>query len=343
MKQYAIFFAATGPVVGRNYLSDANSLLNSIQKQRLHEEINGSLDVYLIHYGFDPAWNYIAKAQNAFDFNLIPVDVDKCNLPCPDGTKAIEFIKRARYSVIVEKGVGYDAICLLDADMFFVSDEFVSMFELVTGTRKLIGANERFKWAVGPEIYFEKDGTPIFKAPDKMLSMICNVPSVFDMKEWVDVFEYYKKICFDGYQIKNGERIGIGDLFAHNIAIKKMGRESDIVMFPMEAMAQVHHVWRKPWTHLINDGGRWRSFSGDKVYLIHDTKRICQPSFVEGNIAAYRAEFDGWKDRDAFEPKIRAGLQAIRNEWYDLNIGQNARLSIYDFLPNNPEWNNLKK
>jgi hypothetical protein len=343
MNKYAIFTAATGPIVGRNYLSDVNSLLNSIQKHRLHERINGTLDVYLIHYGFDPAWNYLNKAQGLFDFNLIPVDIEKFDIPCPNGTKAIEFIKRARYSIILTYGPRYEAICLLDADMFFVSDEFVSMFELVAGTRKLIGANERIKWDVGPKQYFESDGVPIFDKPDKMRSMICNVPSVFDMKEWMDVFEYYRKICFNGFQITDGVRKGIGDLFAHNIAIKRMNRESDVVMFPMETMAQVHHVWRKPWTHLINDNGKWRTFSGDKVYLIHDTKRICQGNFVEANIEAYRNEFAGWKDVAAFEPKIRSGLQAVQNEWYDLNIGKDARLKIYDFLPNNDEWNHLKK
>ena len=343
LKRYAIFFAATGPLVGRNYLPDTNCLLNSIQKQRLFDYPDCELDVYLLHYGFDPVWNYIERAKAAFDFNFIPIELDIKSIPCSKETKPIELIKRARYFKVLDIGMKYDSVCLLDADMFFVAPEFMSFMEMVSGTRKLIGANERFKWDVGPATYFEGNGKPVFDKTSRLYSMICNVPSIFDMKQWREVFEYYCKICFDGYQFKGQNRVGIGDLFAHNISIHKMGRDQDVIMLPMEAMAQVHHVWRKPWTHIINDNGHWRSFSGDRVYMIHDTKRICQEKFVSGNMDAYRKEFEGWKDLKAMEPKIQAGLQAIQKEWWELNFGNDAKLKLYDFLPQNEEWDNLTK
>lgn len=319
----AIFFAATGPMVGRNYIADVNCLLNSIDKHRLYEKIN--LDVYFFHYGFDPSWEYPKRAQEELPFNLICIEVDKNS--CPGHTKPIEYIKRLRYSKLLEFGGKYDAICHLDADMFFVTNEIVSLFEMVAGTDKLIGCNERFKWLVGPKVYFEKDGTSIFKELGKLHSMICNVPSIFDLKKWRDVFEYYTDICFGGYQIKNGGKAGIGDLFAHNIAIHKMGRDTDVVMFPMETMAQVHHTWINPNTYIIKDGDMWRSAAGDKIYMIHDTKRICRSNFVNDNLALFNKNCPWAK---SFEGKIKTGLLAAQSEWYGLNF--NGKLKLSEFI-----------
>lgn len=343
MRRYAILVAATGLLAGRNYLPDVNSLLNSIQKHRLFARTDGMLDVYLLHYGFDPAWNYVKKAQAKFDFNLIGIELRPEMLPCPDGTKPIEIIKRARYFKLLDIGKQYDAICLLDADMFFVSPVFPSFFDLASGTRFMIAANERFKWSCGVNSYFESDGTSIFTAPTKLRSMICNVPIVFDLNRWVETIEYYCRICFSGYQYKGGERVGIGDLFAHNIAIQKTGRADDIIMLPMETMAQVHHVWRKPWTHLINDNGYWMTFSGDRVYMIHDTKRLSRPSFVADNMRDYRTEFAGWTDTEKSAVGIEKGLRAVQREWWELNFGQNTALNLYEFLPDNNDWNQLKE
>lgn len=328
MNKYAIFFAATGPMVGRNYLADTNALLNSIEKHKLHEKVNGELDIYLIHYGFDSDWNYIKTACEKLSFNLIDHEIPLNKCLCDH--KPIEYIKRIRYKILVEKAVQYNAVCLLDADMFFVSDEFVSMFEMVSGTNKLIGCNERIKWDAGSKQYFEKDGTPIFKEATKLYSMICNVPSIFDMKKWLNVFEYYNKISFEGYQITDKIKKGIGDLFAHNIAIHKMKRGKDVVMFPMETMAQVHHTWINPNTYIVKDKYGWRSAAGDKVYMIHDTKRICRKRFVDDNMNKYKNDFGGWGRAKSFEGKIRVGLENIQNEWFDLNF--KGSLNLNDFI-----------
>ena len=56
------------------------------------------------------------------------------------------FVKQARFKYVKEHGTKYDAICLLDADMFIVSRNFPKLFKLIEGTSYLIGCNERFKW-----------------------------------------------------------------------------------------------------------------------------------------------------------------------------------------------------
>jgi hypothetical protein len=240
---------------------------------------------------------------------------------------------------MMELCAAFDVVCLLDADMFLVAPEFGGLFDLVYGTRKLIGANERFKWDVGPASYFFEDGTPIFQARSRMRAMCCNVPSLFCPDQWQDMLELYSRICFAGYQFKGKDKVGIGDLFAHNIAIHKLGRDGDVIMLPMECMAQVHHVWRKPWTYLINDQDHWRTFSGDRVYLIHDTKKLSTAPFVPGNMAKLAEEFAGWAELPKFVGPIRSGLRAVQREWYDLNFRQ--KLKLDDFMEHDPAWDRL--
>ena len=331
VNRFALFVAATGPDIGRNYIPDVNSQLNSLQKQGITD-----LDVYLLNYGFPPDWNYCEKAVEAFDFNVIPITMSRDDVPHPKQTNPIEFTKRARYFYLMEYAKNYDAVCLMDADMFVVSPAFRGLFDLVAGTSLMVGANERFKWDVGATSYFYSDGCPIFPDPRKLHMMICNVPCLFDMNKWADVFETYKQICFDGFQFRRTEKVGIGDLYAHNIAINVHNREQDIYAFPMSTFAQVHNVWRKPWTHIINDGGNWRTFAGDRIMVVHDTKKIATDRFVPGNMAKYLEEFEGWKDRDAFEGKIRTGLRALQKEWYNLNLQQSLHLD--DFMGFDPLW-----
>lgn len=344
MKRYAIAFAATGPEAGRNYLPDTNALLNSIQKRQLKHHIGAAaLDVYLFYHGFPKHWSYPERAQRAFDFNLKPVELRREDIPHPAGTNPIEFVKRARYFKLMEIAGDYDAVCLLDADMFCVAEEFGGLFEMVAGTRKMIAANERIKWYAGPGAaldYFVGEER-IFPEPTRLHSMVCNVPCIVDMHEWRDVFDYYCEIAFDGHQIKDGHRVGIGDLFAHNTAIHVKGRAGDVIPFPMGCMAQVHHVWRSPWHYLINDGGRWRTWDGDRVYMIHDSKKLADPKFLPGNMAEYNREWEGWAQRGKFGREVEKGLRAAQREWWELNFA--SFLDLYQFLPHNEFWDSLGK
>ena len=116
MKKYAIFVAATD-----NYLMYLNALLNSIVKRELYKSVD--LTVYLMHYQFPI--DYCKKATEKLPFKFIPLEIKKSAIEHPQETKRIEFVKRARFKYTVDYGMDYDAICLLDADMFIVSDQFI--------------------------------------------------------------------------------------------------------------------------------------------------------------------------------------------------------------------------
>jgi hypothetical protein len=311
-----------------------NALLNSIEKRRLFRGCN--LTVYLMHHDFP--MEYFEEAQKAFSFRLLPIEIKRNDIDHPPATKRIEFVKRARFHYMPLYSKGYDAVCLLDGDMYMVSEEFMKLFDMVAHTDYLIGCNERFKWSIGDNYQFE--GKPIFATPQKLYQMHCSVPIIFDMERWGHVFECYNRIAFHGTQEKNGNTTGIGDIYCWNISVQNCGKQSDVVVFPIETMCQVHRTNMKDWTYMQEEGGYWFTFAGDRVYSIQG--RIAQPNFVDGSIEWYRedAKNGGRAVNEKQVDKIRKGLQAIQREWWDLNFNQ--KVNLYNYQPKNDFWDSLR-
>jgi hypothetical protein len=300
-----------------NYVPYTNALLNSIQKRRLHEKCD--LTVYLLYHDLGKLGHYPAMARERLGFRVEPIEVLRSDVAHPPETKRIEFIKRARFKLIQEIGMRHDLTCLMDADMFLVSDEFVNLYELAADSRLLVGCNEAFKWVIGDTYSYH--GQPLFPQPVKLHKMHCSVPIVFDMHQWQDVFAYYNDICFEGRQVRpDGTVSGIGDIFCWNIAVYKLNRQRDVVLFPMETMTQVHQTNCHPGTELQVDNGYWFTRAGDPVYSVHG--RVANENWLDGHLD--RFEEDMQKDGAAgrvpkHKARIEAGLRAVVNEWHELN------------------------
>lgn len=303
LPKYAMFVAATP-----NYMKALNALLNSIEKRRLYRDCY--LDVYVFYYG---AWDndYVMAAQRAYTFPVKFVRIMERELGIQ--MKTIEYVKRIRYHKITEYAGEYDAVCMLDCDMFFVSDQFMRLFDMVNNTRLLIGCNEKFKWETGP---YTIDGKKIIEPSGKMLQFLCNTPAIFCMKNWEEVFKKYIDIAINGRQEKGGNIVGIGDIMCWNLAIKASKREDDVVMFPMETMAQVHYTNMRAWTYPIVGNDYWRTEAGDRIYVIHG--RVGREGFIEGCMKKYYQLQVGRPDIDKVAVNVRKGLLAIEKEWVEL-------------------------
>jgi hypothetical protein len=316
-RNYAIFVAST-----YNYVPYLNALLNSIDKRNLSN--NCDLTVYVMwHDEFNK--EYLSDIQTSFNYKVVPIEITRSDINMPEETKRIEFIKRARYKKIIELAYDYDVVCLLDADMFVVSDAYINLFDLVNGTEKLIGCNERYKWDIGETYFLGKEN--IFQTPQKLFNMHCNVPAIFDMKKWAYVFEYYTQLAVYGRQIKNNQVVGIGDLFCWNIAVQKMGMQNRVVLFPIESVAQVHYTNARAWTYMQCVNDYWYTFSGDRVYTIHG--RVANKSYREGTIQKFEELQNGMKDMSKIIPKVKDGVKAIQREWGYLNFKHKVNLEKY--------------
>lgn len=325
MNNYAIFTATTP-----NYIKHVNALLNSIEKRRLYIDKEYAqfpfLDIYVLHYGgCNKEW--LNDIQKAFSFKVIPIEIKKEDVPGCGSAGMVEFVKRSRFFYISKYGSSYDAICLLDADMFIVSPDFMKLFELVDSTGQLIACNEGFKW---PSNNYTLDGKPILDYSTKLYRMHCSVPIIFDYVEWKDVFEYYCKLCFKG---KQGGR-GIGDIYSWNISVYKCNKQDDVVVFPMETMCQVHKTYMHPNTYIQVENDYWYTRAGDRIYSIQGRWNTGE-NFIEGSMKWCKTNFFDAIGRNDFGkvwPKIEKGLIAIQQEWYDLNF--KSKLSLEKYEPN---------
>jgi len=325
LKNYAYFICAT-----ENFIPYLNAFLNSIQKRKLCEGCY--LTVYIFHNrGFNE--RYLQAVKTAFDFKVIPVEINDSDINFPTGNR--EFIKRVRYAKMIDLAETYDAVAFFDADMFIVSDRFNNLLDAVSNTDLLVGCNERFKW--NAEKYVFVDGERIVKNSNKLYGMICNTPAIFDMKKWKNVFEAYVNIAISGREPKNGIMAGIGDLFCWNLAIYNQNAQDRVICFPIETMAQVHKTNLRRWTHVIVEDGYWRTFAGDRVYVIHN--KIADTKWYDGNYEwAYNDVGMNHRESDRLKiiADIGAGLKAIQKEWYDLNFRH--RIILTDYVNNIPSW-----
>jgi len=335
VNKYAIFVAST-----QNYLGYTNALLNSFEKRRLFDGYD--LTVYLMYFSaadkgtFSPAY---LKDLTKFSYKIIPIEMNRNDVGCPENFNTVEFVKRARFHYIMKYGFDYDVICLLDADMYMVSPDFIQLFDLVDGTNKCIACNERYKWAIGENFIFENK--PIFEKPVKMYAMHCSIPIILNLNQWESVFEYYLKISFHGKQIKNGLHCGIGDIFSWNISVYKNNKQRDIVVFPMETMCQVHHTTHRPGTYPVVENDYWYTWAGDRVYSIQG--RVANSKYVDASLAIMANEFkiQGRTDYEKIAAQVKPGLIAILKEWYNLNFS--CKLILSDYTAYNHEWDEIKR
>ena len=308
---FAIFVSAT-----RDYLPYLNALLNSLERCEL------DIPVYLIHT--DLPSRYLDVVTGAFTFPVNIVEVDRQQFDVHPRNRGNEnlFSKQSRFKYLRELGVRHDVVCLLDADMFVVSHNFLNLFKMVYGTPLLVGCNERFKWVFDHR--YTTRGQVLFSTPVRALKFHCSVPVIFDAKKWQDVLDHYNWMAFQSFEIEDGKvKKPVGDIFCWNISVYRCRRQDDVVLFPMEVMTQVHDTAIRPMTRLQKWRGYWMTEAGDEVFSIHG--RIGRKWFEEG---VARAESLGLAQEEV--ERSKHVLREVWREWVSLNT--DGRIDVREFV-----------
>jgi len=328
MSKYAIFIAASW-----NYVQYLNALLNSLEKRKIN------VDVYVLHWEFEQKY---LDAIQCFPYKVIPIEIKEADHDIKGVGEPGKnlFIKQARFHYIAKYGKDYDAICLLDADNFIVSENFMNFFELVKGTNKLIGCEESYKWELDSK--YQCKGKTLFPEPVKALKFMCSVPVIFDFNQWEEVFKTYNEMAFHSYEIPKepGQRIKrIGDIYTWSISVYLNNRQNDCILFPMHTMTQVHGTMGTFWCGVDKHGDNWKARDGKEVYSIHGrigTKNWAQSqrNWYTNSIKSYGCKYEG-----NIEKICEKSLKLVQNEWKELNFDSRVKLS--DFVPMCAEWEKL--
>ncbi|NQZ70132.1 MAG: hypothetical protein HRT89_18930, partial [Lentisphaeria bacterium] len=305
----------------KGYIPYLNALLNSIEKRNIH--IGVDFELVLVYYDFLD--DYL-EAITDFPFKIRAIKLDTEEIAAETRWSNSNITKSGRYYYMKKMGRDYDVACLMDADLFYVSENFKNYFQLINGTDLMINCNERFKWNMGPKHTLNEQ--PIFESQTRLNKFHCNTPMVLVPEHWEDVIDYYMSIVYRAKeeQQKDGETIfkDVGDIFSWNIAVQKMGKTDKVVLFPMEALTQVHQTSFKQWTELKCENGFWTTFSGEEVLCLHG--RCGTKGF---------GKFD-YEKIGCTEKKAEQIIDLYKREWYDLNFFQ--RLKLNEFGPVNEYW-----
>ena len=308
-----------------NYIPYLNALLNSITKYKLQER--KQFDVLVLTDDSMPE-NYKNLAVDNFPFKIQFKDIDAAAAGIdPSWGKAWQ-CKAGRYYHLMTDGREYDSCCLMDADLYIVSDELVDYFGLVEGTSTLMGCNERIKWNIS-DIY-QFDGKPMLEQECRLNKFHCNVPLFLDANKWQDVLQEYLKIIYRGIEHREGKEKVIGDLYSWNMAIYRKHREKDVMMIPMPSMTQVHRTGYRD-RHCATKrerNGYWTTGDGDVVYCLHG--RPDKPSFRS------LQNKNEYQKHGIDKSMYKKYLKLIEEEWKDVNF--NYSVDLREVVSNNPHW-----
>jgi len=242
-KKYGALVSCTS-----NYLPYLRALLNSFNEQGM------TIDFHLLlldcdfeqekEYGFDvyqhkhKLSDFRARIKNQTDGNVA---------------------KKSRYLYIKELP-NYDVLLFLDADLMLVRN-IQKFFDMVNGTDVILGVSERFKW---PLSTFYLEGKQL---PDiRMKWMICNVP-LFFCPERNQRFVEEAERC--SLHITNNDGSFPSDIYTMNIALHISNSVNRVVELPNYAWTGVHTSYLNPWTRIYKKDGKWESFCGEPVYMLH--------------------------------------------------------------------------
>jgi hypothetical protein len=321
--KYAIFIASD-----YSYLPCLNALLNSLEKRKINA------DIFIITTDLTDV--YISKIQQTFSFkiNVIKVSQDDFFIKHYK-TYANSILIILRYLYLQQNSIQYNAVCLLDADMFVVSHNLMNLFELVENNNKLIACNETIKWHIDKNFIY--NNKPIFDQNTILWKFHCAVPIFFNPAHWINVLNDYNTMALNSYQLdKNSGKIAhtIDNMFLWYICVQKHNKQNDVILFSTETMTQVHYTLLDPTkfiTFQIIDGEKiWLTHFGDEIFTIHG--KIHQKNWSED----YNNLLQNITDKQIY---MRSSLIAILREWYELNF--QSSVNLRDFYNNDPYWDYL--
>ena len=161
-----------------------------------------------------------------------------------------------RFRVAAEVAPDYDSICLMDADMFLLSD-CSTFFDVAAAGFIVTGSN-------GMVVNFNRDYQDKYNvdlgSDDYVYTKVHTSVPVFINKDNVDWFA----------ALYNSRRVDHWDDFLYfNLIGAKMGKHKKMLCLPPYQFTGIHHFQMKPETRLLEKGGKILSGTEEQIYMVH--------------------------------------------------------------------------
>lgn len=239
----------------KKYVPELAALLNSL------EAIGNKHDVFVIGYELPP--------ELTSGFGLLSYKVNFYDIPEAEARQfggESEILCRKRFWYAAEWGKDYDAVCVLDADMWFVRpvDQF---FEIAAMTGMLLGATLEQKRIYGEIEHHKVLGKQLLDKPTWNHKDICCAPMFFDTAKWGDLMKRSWTIFSEGFPDTNFKA---PDMESYNLLILAAGLSDRVLLLCNYSFVATNEKLLKPYTRVTQqtDGKLWTE-SGEPIYIVH--------------------------------------------------------------------------
>lgn len=241
MAKYAFVVAAT-----RGYEEPVRVFISSVLKHHGKE-----VDIHLLYLD-----------MNGFP---VPENVYTFEIPRHGNQLLMNYIWRLKYAGVLRQ---YDAVCMVDADMFCVRD-LTKYFDIAAKANLIIGASDCVN--IWYEESYRNHYPNILTEDFYNTKTITSVPLFFSPRQHGAVFENVYN-----WGITHGV---VSDLTVMNMFLCR-DKHSDLMVLPAHAWTGIHHTFFKPELRVRRILGRYVSEAGDEIQMIHG--RWFDPRWIEG-------------------------------------------------------------
>ncbi len=251
MSRFAYFFSMC-----QKYIPEGTALLNSLHR------VGNQQDVHISGYNLPES--FISQ------FSKLSFPVIHHAISEPDAREfggEGEILCRRRYFDAANVGQSYEAMCVLDADMWLVRP-VEQYFEIAAKTDFILGATLEQKRMYGEHEHESlADGTPTLPGPVWNHKDICCAPIFVDMRKHCVIFKRSWMIFREGYRAP--------DMAAINAMILAHSYSDKVLPLSNTVWVNSNEKALKPYIRFIRHdkdpepGFQLWTETGDPVYIVH--------------------------------------------------------------------------
>lgn len=294
---------ATIIAASSNYLGELTALLNSIDYHKINT------DVLLLAYKLPE--NYLKRIQEVFDFH-----VRIFQAPEGEQTKmtAIE-----RFRIAVEYGKEYSAICLLDADMTFMSN--LNLFWDIASKGFLIGAHNGMIISFG-QAYQQRYHVNLGVKEYPAIKIHTTAPIWLSPQDldWFDAL--YKSKRIDSFD----------DFLYLNILGIKMGKTDRMITFSPFKFTNIHHWSMKVETGMMRKVGDMGDLilTGTEEEVLMNHGKFSSEAYAKDLMTVMKGYLKNEGFTERHERRVLASREVMVEEF--IKYAYLCKLDLRDFV-----------
>ena len=237
------------------YIPELCALLNSL------DWIGNKHDVFLIGYQLPESFT---SQFEKLCFKVHHYDIPEAEARQFGGES--EILCRKRYWYAAEWGKAYDAVCVLDADMYF-SRPVDQFFEIAAKCDLICGASLEQKRIYGHIPHHQVKGHQLLPEPKWNARDICCAPMFVNMKKYESLFKDSWLIFAEGWPDTNFKA---PDMESYNLLILVENLSHRVLLLSNYSFVGTNEKLLKPYTRVTvqSDGLLWTE-SGEPIYIVH--------------------------------------------------------------------------